>query len=266
MTSPGYLGTGITEAQQAAFDRDGYIILRGVLTEDEIRRLRLAGDRAEQRWLADPGRIGTDKPYLRRVEPLVEYDDEFVALLNHDAFFPIVREVLGSGITMLDTSYFITPPGQGWGDTSEWHIDEALTGPVGAPIPLMAKVSITLDEIGGPEDGPTALIPGSHLRSYDENLAPPADPRDMPGKLPLLVSPGDAVIFHGRVYHAAMPNTGSRTRRMLHYNYGHIWMKPWPDHEPSERVRALAADSDVRKQLLHVSNHHYLDRLPGTER
>jgi phytanoyl-CoA hydroxylase len=265
MTSPGYLGTGITEAQQKAFDRDGYVILRGVFTEDEIRRLREAADRAEQRWLADPGRTGTDEPYLRRVEPLVEYDDDFVDLLDHDAFFHVLRELMGSGVALLDTSYYITPPAQGWGDTSEWHIDEALTGPMGAPVPLMAKVSITLDEIRGLEDGPTALIPGSHLRSYDDNPQSPADPRDMPDKLPLLVSPGDAVIFHGRVYHAAMPNTGSRTRRMLHYNYGHIWMKPWPGHEPSERVRARAK-SDAARQLLHVSDHHYWDRLPGRER
>ncbi len=178
MASPGYLGTGITEAQQSSFARNGYIILRGVFTENEIRKLREAGDRAERRWQADPGRIGTDKPYLRRVEPLIEYDDEFVELLDHDAFFPVVRELLGSGIAMLGTSYYTTPPGQGWGDTSEWHIDEALTGPVGAPIPLMVKVSITLDEIKDLDDGPTALIPGSHLQTYNDNAPPPADPRD----------------------------------------------------------------------------------------
>jgi hypothetical protein len=62
-----------------------------------------------------------------------------------------------------------------------------------------------------------------------------------------------------------MPNVGTRTRRVLHYNYGHIWMKPWPGYEPSERVRALAK-TDVRKQLLHISDHHYQSRLPGTER
>src|SRR5215472_12624459 len=147
MASPGYLGTGITDVQRAVFDRDGYIVLRGVFTRGEIRSLRKAADRAEQRWLKNPDRIGEDHPYLRRVEPLIEYDDEFVELLDHDAFFPLIRELLGSGVAMLDTSYFVTPPGQGWGDTSEWHIDEALTGPIGAPIPLMVKVSITLDEI-----------------------------------------------------------------------------------------------------------------------
>jgi phytanoyl-CoA hydroxylase len=265
MSSPGYLGTGITDDQRAAFERDGYIVLRRVFAEEKVRSLRDAGDRAEQRWLQNPDRIGVDHSYLRRVEPLIEYDDEFVELLDDEAFFPLVRELLGSGIAMIDTSYFISPPGHGWGDTSDWHIDEALTGPFGSPIPLMVKVSIPLDEIRDLDDGPTALIPGSHLRSYNDNLPQPADPRDMPGMFPILVSPGDALIFHGRVHHAAMPNVGDRTRRVLQYNYGHIWMKPWPGYEPSERVRA-SANSAVRKQLLHVSNHHYQDRLPGIER
>jgi phytanoyl-CoA hydroxylase len=265
MTAPGYLDTGITPEQREAFERDGYIILRGIFAQEEICSLREASDRAEQRWLANLERIGDDFPYLRRVEPLIEYDDEFVELLDHDAFFPLVREILGSGIAMIDTSYFITPPGNGRGNTSDWHIDEALTGPEGAPIPLMVKVSIPLDEIGDLEDGPTAVIPGSHRRSYNDNLPAPKDPRDMPGIVPLLMSPGDAVIFHGRIHHAAMPNVSIRTRRVLHYNYGHIWMKTWPGFEPSERLRG-AATTDVRKQLLHVSEHHYLKRLPGTER
>lgn len=265
MTAPGYLDTGITPEQREAFDRDGYLILRGAFRQEEIRSLRDAADRAEKRWLDNPERIGDDLPYLRRVEPLIEYDDEFVDLLDHDAFFPLIREIMGSGIAMLDTSYFITPPGNGWGNTSDWHVDEALTGPPPAPIPLMLKVSIPLEEVTDFDDGPTAAVPGSHRRTYNDNLPSPKDPRDMPGMVPLLMSPGDLVIFHGRIHHAAMPNVSDRIRRVLHYNYGHIWMKTWPGFIPSQRLRA-AATTDVRKQLLHVSEHHYLHRLPGTER
>lgn len=265
MATPGYLGIGITAEQQESFDRDGYIVLRGAFTQKEIQSLRAAADRAERRWLDNPNRIGSDHPYLRRVEPLIEYDDEFVDLLDHVAFFPVVRELMGSSVAMLDTSYFVTPPGQGWGDTSHWHLDEALTGPIGAPVPLMLKASIPLDEIKDLDDGPTAFVPGSHRLSYNDLLPVPADPRDMSGKVPFLASPGDVLIFHGRVQHAAMPNVGSRTRRVLQYNYGHIWMKPWPGYEPSDRLRASASTA-VRKQLLHVSDHHYQARLPGTER
>jgi phytanoyl-CoA hydroxylase len=265
MTAPGYLETGITSEQQETFNADGYLILHGAFSDAEIRSLRAAADQAERRWSDNPNRIGDDLPYLRRVEPLIEYDDLFVDLLDHQAFFPLIREILGSSIAMIDTSYFITPPSQGWGGTSDWHIDEALTGPHGAPIPLMAKVSIPLDEISSIDDGPTALIPGSHRLSYNDNPPNPDDPRDMPGKVSLLVSPGDIVVFHGRVYHAAMPNVGGRTRRMLHYNYGHIWMKTWPGFVPSERLQA-AAITPERKQLLHVSEQHYLHRLAGKER
>lgn len=260
MASPTYPGTGISAVQRATFDREGYLIIRDVFRPGEIRALLEASDRAEQRWLADPDRIGTDDHFLRRVEPLIEYDDAFVELLDHPGFFPVVRELLGDSIAMIDTSYFVTPSGQGWGGTSEWHIDEALTGPVGAAIPLMVKACVPLVDIMDIDDGPTAVIPGSHVRSYEENLPAPQDPRDMMGKVPVLLSAGDVYIFHGRIYHAAMPNVGGRTRRVLHYNYGHIWMKPWPGYDPSERLRRSAC-SAIRKQLLHISHHHYQDRL-----
>jgi len=260
MATPTYPGTGISDAQRAAFDRDGYIIIRDALSKNEIGALLEAGERAQERWLADPDRKGSDNPFLRRVEPLIEYDDAFVELLDHPGYFPVIRELLGDGIAIIDTAYFVSPPGQGWGSTSEWHIDEALTGPDGAPIPLFAKVTIPLVDIADIDDGPTAVVPGSHALSYNDILPDPQDPRDMPGKVPILVPAGDVYIFHGRVHHAAMPNVGSQTRRVLHYNYGHIWMKPWPGHYPSERLQK-SAYSAIRKQLLHVSDNHYQDRL-----
>lgn len=260
MAAPLYPGTGISSEQHACFERDGYLVLKEIFTADEIRAVRVAADRAEQRWLENPNRLGGDKPYLRRVEPLIEYADEFVDLLADQRFFPLLCELLGNGIAMLDTAYFISPPGKGWGDTSEWHIDEGLTGPVGSPIPLMVKVSIPLVDLRSLDDGPTAVIPGSHNRSFDENHPSPADPRDMPGKVPILASAGNVYIFHGRIHHAAMPNVGTQVRRVLHLNYGHIWMKPWPGHEPSERLRSQA-DSPSKRQLLHVSDHHYQARL-----
>lgn len=248
--------------QREIFDRDGYLVVRDVFGPDEIDALRAAADRAEQRWLADSGRAGSDRPFLRRVEPLIEYEEAFVELLDHPGFFPIVRDLLGDGIALIDTGYFVTPPGHGWGGTSEWHIDEGLVGPVGSGVPLMVKVSIPLVDITSLDDGPTAVLPSTHMRSFEENPPSPPDPREMPGKVPVLLRAGDVYIFHGRLHHAAMPNAGEQIRRVLHYNYGHIWMKPWPGHEPSERLRASAGTA-IRRQLLHVSDDPYQDRLTG---
>ncbi len=265
MSSPTYPGIGITDRQRTTFERDGYIVLRGVFSTEEIETLRTAAVAAEQAWEETPDHVGYDRPYLRRIEPLIEFGDPFVELIDHPGFFPVVRELLGNSIAILDTALFITPPDQGWGDTSEWHIDEGLTGPVGAPIPLMVKATIPLDPIASIDDGPTAVIPGSHLRSYEENQVSPDDPRDMPNSVPVLVDPGDVYIFHGRVHHAAMPNVGPRTRRVLHYNYSHIWMKPWPGHQPSPRLQT-AARGPLRRQLLHVADNHYQDRVSSDDR
>ena len=73
----------------------------------------------------------------------------------------------------------------------------------------------------------------------------------MPGHVRMAVPAGTAYLFNGRIFHAALPNRGTRTRRVLIFNYGHVWMKPWQGYEPSERL-IVAATTPVRKQLLHA--------------
>ena len=70
--------------------------------------------------------------------------------------------------------------------------------------------------------------------------------------------PGDApagtVFFtHGRIYHAAMPNTSDAARHVLIYSYGHTWMKPWQGYEPSAKLQSRA-NTNVLRQLFHVGD------------
>jgi phytanoyl-CoA hydroxylase len=245
--------------QRENFERDGFLVLPGALSPDEVARLRDAAHRAESSWLASPTRIGSDEKYLRTVDPIIEYGDEFVDLLDHPRVFPLVRELVGDDVAIIDTSYFISPPRQGWGFSSEWHHDETLTREHPAPIPIFVKVFFPLTEVG-PDDGPTAVLPGSHRRPLADDPPSVADPRELPGMRLMTAAPGDVYLFHGRIYHAGIPNTGSRTRRVLIYNYGHVWMKPWSGYAPSERLRSTATTA-LRKQLLHVVDDPYAAHL-----
>ena len=68
--------------------------------------------------------------------------------------------------------------------------------------------------------------------------------------------PGDAYLFNGRIYHAATNNEGDKPRKVLIYNYGHLWMRVWPGYEPSERLLKAAEDSGdpVRRQVLGLAH------------
>src|ERR1700704_224314 len=152
-------GPPITLAQQYFFEANGYLVVPDALSREELGRVRAAADEAEARWRADPSLAGVRRHDLDQVIGIMEYAPVFVEMLEHRTILPLVRELLGPDIMMLDNDYFITPPGalihRGW------HYDEGFPG-IHHPLSrLMIKVFFVLEDI--PYDGGgTVMLPGSH--------------------------------------------------------------------------------------------------------
>jgi ectoine hydroxylase-related dioxygenase (phytanoyl-CoA dioxygenase family) len=168
--------------------------------------------------------------------------------------FPIVREIVGDDVSMIDNSYYITPP-RTPRTHAGWHHDVGLRG-VHHPLSvLMVKVFYLLTDVNA-DSGGTAMIPGSHRLPMDFTYPEVADPKDMPGAVQMTGRAGTAYLFNGRVYHCAVNNESDLPRRVLIYNYGHLWMKVWPGYEPSQRLldEARASGDAARMQLLGLGH------------
>src|SRR5579862_6057078 len=100
----------MTAEQRLFFETNGYLIIPNVLGPDELARVRAAAERAEAVWRADPARLGLRTRSLEQVQAPIEYDEAFLDLLDHPRVFPIVREILGDDVSMIDNDYYITPP------------------------------------------------------------------------------------------------------------------------------------------------------------
>jgi ectoine hydroxylase-related dioxygenase (phytanoyl-CoA dioxygenase family) len=87
----------------------------------------------------------------------------------------------------------------------------------------------------------------------DFKLPHAEDPAEMPGHVKMSYPAGTAWLFNGRTYHAALHNASDTTRKVLIYNYGHFWMKPWQGYEPGPEIQAKAK-TPAMKQLLHMGN------------
>lgn len=239
----------LTEEQRLFFETNGYLVIPNALSPEELQRVREAADRAEALWRADPSRPGLRRDNLQQVQAPIEYDDVLLELMTHPGIFPIVREILGNTIQMIDNDYFISPPHTG--SHAAWHHDVGMHGVYHPRSTLMVKVFYLLSDV--PEGGGgTALIPGSHRFPMDYPLPQVEDPDAMPGKVEMAYPAGTAYLFHCRIYHAALNNRTDQTRRVLIYNYGHNWMRIWPGYEPSERLRAKA-NTPLLRQLLGLS-------------
>jgi phytanoyl-CoA hydroxylase len=240
----------MTEEQRLFYEAHGYLVLPHALPPEQLALVRAAADRAEAVWRADRTRPGLRGPNLEQVQAPIEYEDVLFHLLAHPTVFPIVRELLGDDVSMIDNDYIITPPHRA--SHAHWHHDVGMAGVYHPRSTLMVKVFYLLTDV--PEGGGgTAFLPGSHRFPNGFELPRVDDPDTMPGHVCMTHPAGTAYLFNGRLFHAALNNHTDQPRRALVYNYGHIWMKIWQGYEPSEALRAKAS-TRVMKQLLGIGD------------
>jgi hypothetical protein len=244
----------MNDEQRIRFEAEGFLTVRGALDAAQLAGVREAAAAAEARWRADTGLPGTRSRTLDQVQAPIEYDDRLLALLWHPVVFPLVRAALGDDVSMIDNDLFLTPPHTPRTHAG-WHHDVGMDGVFHPFSVLMVKAFYLLTDVDENAGG-TALIPGSHR--FAPGFAFPAvdDPREMPGAVQMTGKAGDAYLFNGRIYHAAVNNNSDHWRRVLIVNYGHFWMKIWQGYEPSARLLAAAEASNdpIHKQLMGIGD------------
>jgi ectoine hydroxylase-related dioxygenase (phytanoyl-CoA dioxygenase family) len=239
----------ITLEQRYFFEANGYLVVPDALSVEELARVRAAADEAEARWRADPRLPGVRRDDLHQVIGIMEYDPVFVEMLQHRTIFPLVRELLGPDVMMLDNDYFITPPGaliqRGW------HYDEGFPGIYSPRSRLMIKVFYVLQDV--PFDGGgTVMLPGSHRFPFERPINTET-PEDMPASVRMALPARAAYIMAGRTYHCVGNNHSDRFRRLLIYTYGHKWMRIWDGYLPSPWLAAQAT-TPMLAQLLGLTD------------
>lgn len=244
----------MTDAQRISFESNGFLVIPDALSPEELERVRDAADRAEATWRSDPSKLGGRGVTLNQVQAPIEYDGALLELLWHPKVFPLVREVVGEDVMMIDNDYFITPSNTPK-THADWHHDVGMAGVHHPLSTMMVKVFYLLSDVNE-DSGGTAMIPGSHRFASDFSFPKPENPKDMPGSIQMRGKAGTAYMFNGRVYHAAVNNDSDRPRKVLIYNYGHFWMKMWSGYEPSDQLLrdAEASGDPVRKQLLGIGD------------
>jgi len=240
----------MTDAQRIAFETNGFLVIENALSTEELARVQAEAANAEKLWDENPNLPGFRKPALSELMGPIEYGPAMRDLLWHPKTFPIVREVLGDDVSMIDNSYYITPPHTPH-THADWHHDVGLPGVYHPLSVMMVKVFFLLSDVNA-DSGGTAMVPGSHRLPMDFQFPEVGDPKLMPGAVQMSGKAGTAYLFNGRVYHAAVNNDSDHPRKVLIYNYGHHWMKIWPGYEPSQRLQDWAREigDPVKMQLL----------------
>jgi ectoine hydroxylase-related dioxygenase (phytanoyl-CoA dioxygenase family) len=244
----------MNDAQRIEYEANGFLVIPNALSSAELEVVRAAADRAEETWRSDPTRLGARSEVLNQVQAPIEYDPALLNLLWHPSTFPLVREIVGDDVQMIDNDLFITPP-RTPRTHAGWHHDVGMRGVYHPRSTMMVKVFFLLTDVKA-RSGGTAMIPGSHRFEQDFKFPSVEDPLDMPGAVQMTGDAGTAYLFNGRVYHCATNNESDVSRKVLIYNYGHFWMKMWAGYEPSDTILqdAIASGDPVRMQLLGIGD------------
>lgn len=242
----------IAPEQKAAFDRDGFLLVRDALSPDLLLRLQDVTDRLFTEGVAKDGLSARHHWQMRNCLP---QDDVFLELLDLPAILPLVVGLLDWDIHLITSHLIVRPPsppgtseffkGEGWhrdGGNSPRQMQE--------PHPrLFLKVAYFLSDQSEPGRGNTMVVPGSNRL-----IGPPAQDPALPhpyGAIEICGKPGDAFLFEQRTWHAVGPNYADLTRKTLFMGYGYRWVRAM-DYitMPAEIIEK---SSPVRRQLLgHV--------------
>ena len=246
----------LTPEERGRFDQQGFLVVPDVLDVATVERLIHAVDGLTNRWRPVYERDRDLKSHHPlNVLDFIGQHDEFLPLIDLPQTFMKVVDILGWHIQLYHSHMIVTPP---LPDDYEphtarlgWHQDSGRLNLdiESSPRPRISlKVGFFLTDTKQPDRGNFHVIPGSHLTNALS--MPDDDATEHPDAIPLLVGPGDAVIFDRRLWHSGGRNFSAVTRKVLFYGYSYRWLKPRDDMTVAHY---MDRSDSIRQQLLGAS-------------
>ncbi|TQQ83269.1 phytanoyl-CoA dioxygenase family protein [Halonotius terrestris] len=243
----------LSDSQFEQYQSDGYLVVEDALSSEMIERTinRLReyshGDREPQTFESqiEPrvkrGELDVEEEgdAVRKFEGLgmVEEDDVFGEIANHETITAVAEQLLGEHLKLLRSAAMFKPPSVG--SEKGLHQDAAY-------YPIQPRdhltVWIALDD-ATPENGCMTVIPGAHkdgmlnheADEYETDIVINDTDYSEDDLVELPMEAGDALFTHCLVPHYTAPNTTEDWRRALIMSYMDSrsrFTKPADDLEP----------------------------------
>jgi ectoine hydroxylase-related dioxygenase (phytanoyl-CoA dioxygenase family) len=216
-------------AALAALQDDGFVVLRAVLSDAEFAAARAHADHLLRGvgWSDND----FDGRRTRRVYSLLSRAGSLEPLLLHPGVHRLVAARLGEVYQFGMLFLSAVDPGQG---AQALHFDAGVY-PLPRDVEAETNVIWALDDFTA-DNGATLIAPGSHRWA--------AGRRPQPHELvPAVMPAGSALVYSGRLWHAAGRNAGGTTRRALICEHVLPWLRPADNHilaTGTDRLRSLS--------------------------
>jgi ectoine hydroxylase-related dioxygenase (phytanoyl-CoA dioxygenase family) len=219
----------VTEEQVAAFERDGAVCLRGLLTPDEIELLR-QGIEANLQHPSPRAKIASrpdDPGWFFEDFCCWAENEHYRRFICESSLGAVAGELMRSRVVRLYHDHMLTKE-PGTRQRTPWHQDQPYYNIEGRmncsmwiPVDPVPRES-TLEFVAGSHNGPW-FLPRSFMdeqaKWFPEGvLADLPDIEAAPQQYPIIaweVEPGDVICFHMLTLHASAGTSGTQRRRVF---------------------------------------------------
>lgn len=256
--------------EEYLFDLQGFIVLRGALSDAEITACNEVIDEMPARlgrgeWWGYVQREDHPEHRGRSYQQIYEAGEPFERLIDHPSYINYVLRFVGGqetfdyhhGPLFVDENFLTC---RGPGDAIPIHAGghdrakrQSYSYHNGRFQCGQVNVLIALTDTG-PGDGETMVVPGSHksnivhpalLEQGRERWVSGGSLDDVPGAMSVYLKAGDAIVFVDSCCHGSAQRTSPGQRRHSVFRYGSSWNRTrWgyaPSAELLERLNPFAA-------------------------
>ncbi len=235
----------LTPAQWLSWDVNGYVLLKGLLDANEVGAIKEALYRLRSEEDLDALRVYVNhrEPYRFHVGNLLEYDPALLAYAVHPTLAAFAEKLVGGMVRVEETEAVINSRDQG--DPELPQIRErvkALGFHTGAREGwgtyyedghfhcLFVKALAYLSDVG-PDDGGTAVIPGSHRLRWPQEDIIAAASSDEEMVHQVVAPAGSVLLFPESLVHSTTAIHSDAERVVFITGYSAALMREWPGNE-----------------------------------
>lgn len=221
------LDQAAVEADFAALEADGYVILRGLLDRPALDAVRAA----VEPMLNLTGRNNFEGVKTQRLYDVLSKTMALNGLIEHPRVLALMDRMLAPNYLLSQAQVINILPGEA---AQMLHTDDSFYQAPRPRPPLGLATIWAIDDFTA-DNGATAIIPRSHLWGDDRE----ADERDA---VPCVMPAGSVVLFMGTLWHGGGANRTARPRLAVTCQYCQPWLRQQENY-------TLGVSTEVARQL-----------------
>jgi ectoine hydroxylase-related dioxygenase (phytanoyl-CoA dioxygenase family) len=231
----------VADADLVAIERDGYVMLEGLLTATACEEIKAA----VSPLLNKTGRNSFEGLRTQRLYNVLTKTRVCDALVEHPRILALLDRLFLPNYLLSQLQVIDINPGE---QAQLLHFDDGMY-PIPRPRPPLSAATIWAIDAFTDHNGATIVLPGSHRWDADRR------PTGQDLQISVVMPPGSCVFFIGTLWHGGGANHSDQSRLAVTAQYCEPWLRPQEAFTLSTVRETVQVVSEDLRRMLGYSIH-----------